>query len=70
MSDDVESVGAVRKRDEARLRFDAWRAVFVSALEGAAGSDKLIAQIIDDASAIADAAVARIAARVPKDSGR
>lgn len=51
--------------DAKRVHFDDWRAIFVSALEGAAGSDKPIVRIVEDAAKIADAAVDEIAKRVP-----
>jgi hypothetical protein len=52
---------------EARIDFKRWRDVFLSALQGAAGvGDKTIASIIEDAAAIADAAVLAIGKRVPK----
>lgn len=52
--------------DIKRERFDEWAAIFRTSLEGAAGSDKPIVRIVEDAAKIADAAIAKIAERVPK----
>jgi hypothetical protein len=57
----------ITEKEEKQIDFAIWRDLFVSALEGAAGvGDKTIASIIEDAAAIADAAVVAIGKRVPK----
>lgn len=52
--------------DIKRTRFAHWAAIFKAALQGAAGSDKPIVRIVEDAGKIADEAVAKIAEREPK----
>ena len=70
MTDRGATIADVKAEDEARVRFDMWRDAFLSALQGSAGSARLVVNIVDDAARIADLAVTKIAARVPKESGR
>lgn len=61
-----QRVADQRAADEARARFDTWKEVFLSALQGAAANTTdAVVHIVDQASKIADEAVERIRRRAP-----